>query len=230
MTEEPRGVAFPRGTEGRRSTIAVGRAVVSDALRVVDAAGALDAEQETNWRAGYLVHFRRLVEAGLASREAALTIASGGLQALHGRMQVAVDGAESGLDALRTAKPGRTLAAVEVRGDGEAETEFSLPFGGTRLRGDDLRRRLDAWVAAGVIEPTAAAAVGEVMAHPEWLRLPDTTVAVLGAGAEMGPLPSLLRGGARVAAVDLRHPALWQRVLDTARRGAGTLLLPAEAD
>jgi hypothetical protein len=85
-------------------------------------------------------------------------------------------------------------------------------------------------VTAGVIEPSAADAVGEVMAHPEWLRLPGTTVAVLGAGAEMGPLPSLLRWGARVAAVDLRRPALWQRVLDTARRGAGTLLLPAEAD
>jgi hypothetical protein len=227
--DEQTGVVFPVGDDGRRSTAAVGRAVVADALRPVDPVGARAAEQETNWRAGYLVHFRRLVEAGLASREAALTIASGGLQSLHERMRVAVDGAESGLGTLRTAKPDRTLATVEVRGDGEAETEFSLPFGGTRLRGDDLRRRLDTWVEAGVIEPSAAAAVGEVLMHPEWLRLPDTTVAVLGAGAEMGPLPSLVRWGARVAAVDLGRPALWQRVLDTARRGAGTLLVPAEA-
>ena len=64
------------------------------------------------------------------------------------------------------------------------------------------------------------------MAHPEWLRLPEHTVAVLGAGAEIGPLPSLLRWGARLAAVDLPRPAIWERVLDTARRSAGTLLVP----
>jgi hypothetical protein len=42
----------------------------------------------------------------------------------------------------------------------------------------------------------------------------------------MGPLTALLRWGARVAGVDLPRPALWERVLDTARRGAGTLLYP----
>jgi hypothetical protein len=231
MADEPQtGVVFPVGDDGRRSTAAVGRAVVAAALRPVDPVGARSAEQETNWRAGYLVHFRRLVEAGLASREAALAIATGGLEALHDRMRVADDGADAGLDTLQTAKPDRSFATAEVTGGGEPEREFSLPFAGTRLRGDDLRRRLDAWVAAGVVEPSAAAADGEVMAHPEWLRLPDTTVAVLGAGAEMGPLPSLLRWGARVAAVDLRRPALWQRVLDTARRGAGTLLVPTAED
>jgi hypothetical protein len=46
----------------------------------------------------------------------------------------------------------------------------------------------------------------------------------------MGPLTALLRWGARVAAVDLPRPALWQRVLDTGRRGAGTLVLPVAGD
>jgi hypothetical protein len=177
------------------------------------------------------VHFRRLVEAGLGSRAAALSIAGDGLAALHACMRVVGPDGEVPLDGLRTATPGRSSRTVEIAGTGEREEEFSLPWAGRRLRGDDLRRRLDAWVAAGVLEPSAAAAVGEVMAHPEWLALPDTTVAVLGAGAEMGPLTSLLRWGARVAAVDLPRPALWQRVLDTARRGAGTLLVPvADAD
>jgi len=85
---------------------------------------------------------------------------------------------------------------------------------------------LVAWVDAGVVEPSCAEAVRMVADHPEWLALPDRTVAVLGAGAEMGPLTALLRWGARVAAVDLPRPALWQRVLDTGRRGAGTLLVP----
>jgi hypothetical protein len=42
----------------------------------------------------------------------------------------------------------------------------------------------------------------------------------------MGPLPSLLRWGARVAAVDLPRVPLWQRVIDLARRGAGSMLVP----
>jgi hypothetical protein len=42
----------------------------------------------------------------------------------------------------------------------------------------------------------------------------------------MGPLTALLRWGATVAAVDLPRPALWERVLREARRGAGTLLVP----
>ena len=62
--------------------------------------------------------------------------------------------------------------------------------------------------------------------HPEWLRLEGRTVAVLGAGAEMGPLVPLLRWGARVAAVDLPRPAIWTRLLGEAHRRAGRLLLP----
>jgi hypothetical protein len=225
MAEE--GVVFPAGPDGRRSTAALGRAVVADALRPVDPAGAGAAERETNWRAGYLPHFRRLVEAGLVSREAALAIADAGLASLHRRMRVAgPDGAETGLGDLASAPAGRALATAEVAGTAEPEGELSLPFRGERLRGDALLRRLDTWVECGVLEPSAAEAVRTVVAHPEWLPLPDTTVIVLGAGAEMGPLTALLRWGARVAGVDLPRPALWERVLDTARRGAGTLLYP----
>ena len=224
MSEEL-GVVFPAGPDGRRSTAALGRAVVADALRPVDPAGALSAEQETNWRAGYLVHFRRLVEAGLASPGAALAIAGAGLGSLHERMRVAGAAGEHGLGRLRH-EPA-PLGTVTVAGEGEPETELSLPYRGTRLRGDDLRRRLDAWVADGVVEPSCAEAVGAVAEHPEWLRLADRTVVVLGAGAEMGPLTALLRWGVQVAGVDLPRAPLWERVLATARRGAGTLLVPA---
>jgi hypothetical protein len=220
------GVVFPAGPDGRRSTAALGRAVVAEALRPVDPTGAGAAERETNWRAGYLTHFRRLVEAGLATPQAARDIAGAGLTALHARMRVAGGDGEVGLDVLGTAPAGRALATAEVQGTAEPERELSLPFHGGRLRGDALLHRLDAWVEAGVVEPSCAEAVRTVAAHPEWLALPDTTVVVLGAGAEMGPLPALLRWGVRVAGVDLPRAPLWERVLDTARRGAGTLLLP----
>ncbi len=44
----------------------------------------------------------------------------------------------------------------------------------------------------------------------------------------MGPLQALLRWGARVAAVDLPRPHIWERIIDTARAGAGSVLLPVE--
>src|SRR4051794_41451186 len=79
---DPTGVVFPLDpSSGRRSTTATGRAVVAAALRPVDAVGAASAERETNWRQGYLPHFRRVVEAGLATPAAGQTLARAGLDA-----------------------------------------------------------------------------------------------------------------------------------------------------
>ncbi|MGH3331800.1 MAG: hypothetical protein ACRDPJ_10930 [Nocardioidaceae bacterium] len=225
--EQKSGVVFPMSAEGRRSTASLGRTVAADALRPVDPTGALAAAQETNWRAGYLVHFRRLVEAGLPSKDAAVAIAGAGLESLHANMRfIDQDDEETGLATLVSAPAKRSVETVEVSGSREPERELSLPYHGDRLRGDALFRRLDAWVADGVVEPSCAEAVRTVAENPDWLGLPDRTVAVLGAGAEIGPLPSLLRWGARVAPVDLPRPAIWERVLNTARNSAGTMLVP----
>ena len=225
------GVVFPLSADGRRSTSALGRAVVADALRPVDPVGALGAEQETNWRSGYLIHFRRLVEAGLTSKAAALSVARDGLGSLHARMRVRWPASgETGLDAMLSAPATASFATLSVPGTGQRETELSLPYHGERLRGDALARQLQAWVTGGVIEPSCAEAVSEVAAHPEWLRLPGQTVIALGAGAEVGPLEVLLRWGARVAGVDLPSPPVWERVLSTARQGAGELLVPVNRE
>jgi hypothetical protein len=229
-SDQQHGIVFPRGADGRRSTSAAGRAVVADALREVDPLGSTNAAQETNWRSGYLVHFRRLLEAGLPSRDAALTVARDGLGSLHDRMQVLLaDGSEVPLRDWAAVAPERVLDTIDMHGEEEPETELSLPYHGHRLRGEELHRRLDAWVADGVVESSAAEAVRAVMDHPEWLRLEGHTVAVLGAGAEMGPLQALLRWGATVAAVDLPRPDVWQRVLETTTRGAGRALVPVES-
>ena len=121
----------------------------------------------------------------------------------------------------RLAAPG--AETVELEGRGEAERELSLPFHGRRLRGDALHDQLDTWVADGVMEPSAAEAVRLVMANPDWLRLEGRIVAVLGAGAEMGPLQALLHWGADVTAVDLAVPNVWERVAAAAYDGAGTV-------
>jgi hypothetical protein len=225
--DEPAGVVFPASADGRRSTSALGRAVVAEALAQVDPAGSHGAEHEANWRTGYLAHFRRLIEAGLASRQDAVSVARDGLESLHRRMRVAgPGGAETGLDALVSAPAHGAITTVTVTGTGVAEGSLSVPYRGEALRGDALLRRLEAWVAAGVIEPSCADAVRMVAAHPDWLALPGRTIVVLGAGAEIGPLPVLLSWGARAIGIDLPRPFIWQRVLEMARRSAGTLLVP----
>src|SRR5260370_24915617 len=228
---EPAGVDFPLSAAGRSSTAALGQAVVADALARVDPAGALEGSREANWRAGYLAHFRRLIEAGLTSRQAAVSVARDGLASLHRKMRVVgAGGEETALAAVVSAAAHTSIAMVTVTGTKAAETELSVPYRGERLSGSALFRGLEAWVPEGVIAPSCADAVRTVAARPEWLALPGRTVVVLGAGAEIGPLPVLLSWGARVIGVDLPRAPIWERVLETARHSGGTLLVPVAHD
>lgn len=215
------GVQVPANSDGRRSTSALGRTVVADALRAVDPVGARGVLSETSWRQAYILHFRRLVEAGLDSREAALSIATDGLASLYRQMEY--DGRPIGEAARTDAEP---LGTRTVDGAGERQRNLVVPYRGNRLTGDDLHRQLDRWLNNGIVEPSFAEAVRAVMANPDWLDLSDKRMVVLGAGAEMGPLISLLRWGADVVAVDLPRPAVWERVLGVAARHAGTLTVP----
>ncbi len=226
MTDDSHGITFPLTAQGRRSTAEAGRAIVADALRAVDPVGSRAAADETAWRSRYLLHLRRLVEAGMDNPQAWRDIAAAGLDSTLARMVVAGDGQDRPVTSLLDAEAGAPLETVEVRGSRPPETELSVPYRGRRLAGAALQEQLTAWVVQGVLEPSAAEAVREVAAHPEWLALPGHVVAVLGAGAEMGPLTALLRWGATVAAVDLPRKEIWQRVLDIADEGAGLLLVP----
>ncbi len=220
-----------RGEVGpTRSTSAFGRAVVADALADVDPRASRQALMETDWRRYYPLHFRRLLEAGLDSPEAAVAIASAGLASVHDRMRwIEPGGAERPLrDRPRT--PPAALDSVTLHGVAEPEQTVVLPYRGGRLVGDDLRRQLDRWVAAGVMEPDAGEAVRRVMANPPWLRLPGRTAVVIGAGAQLGPLVPLLRWGAEVAALDVPGPGLWRRILQTLSTSAGRLTVPMPAD
>jgi hypothetical protein len=224
---EASGVIFPPTATGTGVTSSLGRAVVGDALRAVDPIGAAAAQRETDWRRGYLVHFRRLVEAGLGGGDAARRIATDGLASVRERMRFRTpDGAVEPL-AAALAGPAEPLTTATVGGQGRVDKELTLPYRGERLRGDGIKRQLDAWLAAGVIEPSCAEAVRAVQANPDWLDLGGTTVVALGAGAEMGPVPALLSWGNQVAAVDLARPALWSRLFETATKYGGRLHVPA---
>jgi hypothetical protein len=220
---------FPADDNGRRSSSAFGRTVVADALRHIDPAAAAAAEHEPDWRRGYLRHFLALVEAGLAEDGAAgYEIAEAGLDSVHARMRYRRDDGEFTLAQALLAVPEQPLETVEVTGSAEPERELVLPYRGEQLRGDRLNRQLDTWVGAGVVEESCAEAVREVAASPDWLDLSDQYLVALGAGAEMGPVASVLGWGGTVLAVDLPRDDLWQRVSTAASSSAGRLVAPVK--
>lgn len=222
------GVVFPE-TDGRRSTARTGRAVVADAVRGFDHELADGVEALGDWRAGYLDPFRRLT---VLEGSAPVEIASAGLASVHARFAVDVGGRDLPLDVavaegVEDAERAPSLHPFVVEGAGPAAPSgLSVPYAGGRLADEDLDARLDAWLAAGTVEPSFATAVRAVAAHPQWLDARGLTVVVLGAGAEMGPLVSLLRWGAHVVAVDLPRPAIWRRLIEVARLSPGRLTVP----
>jgi hypothetical protein len=221
--EPATGVAFPE-VDGSRSTSAAGRAVIAAAAATVDAGLAERIAAEERWHQRYADHLRALVTADLRAEGDLDRLPRAGLDAVYDRFEFVRDGTSVRLDDA-TATPAGELGTVTITGSGDP-APLAVPYRGTVLAGDALRRQLDAWVAAEVVEPSFAAAIHAVLDQPDWLDLSDVTVVVLGAGAEMGPLGPLTRWGATVAAVDLPEPRLWRRLLPTIRGGAGRVLLP----
>jgi len=219
------GVDFPPAADGRRGTTDTGRAVFADALRVADASAATAAERERDWRRRYVVHAGRLVQLAAADPARPIAMAEAGLASLRRRLQFVRDGASSALEALpppRTRIDTRRITGISKAGP----APIAVPYRGAMLSGDALRRQLDRWEADGIVEPSFAQALWRVQSHPEWLDLSDHRFALLGAQAEMAPLPWLLRWRATVYAVDLPRTDIWQRLLRLAHAGNGTLCVP----
>src|SRR5699024_6599736 len=143
----------------------------------------------------------------------AARIAADGLASMRRRM-VLVDpsGTEVPLDGARPTMPAGAapFGTETVRGTAAPETTLRVPLGERVLEGEELRGQLASWVDRQLVEPSFATAVGEVIDHPEWLTLPGRRVLLVGAGAEMGPLETLLSWGADVMAIDLPRSRAWR--------------------
>ena len=209
--------------DGARSSQRFGKQVLADAVATVDPALAGRITGEQKWRKNYISYFRDVVEAGARSAKNARLIASSGLASLHDNLEV------SGSDApvREWLRGGVSLETTTITGTGPRSRALALPFGGDVLTGDELNRRLDAWVEQGIIEQSCADAVRSVQSHPEWLDLSDVTIALLGAASEMGPLEALSGWGAEIVAVDLPRPHLWDKIVSIARAGSGRLHIPS---
>ncbi|GAA3519442.1 hypothetical protein GCM10022234_13790 [Aeromicrobium panaciterrae] len=217
MTTE--GVAF-----ASESTSATARTILADALRKADPVGARSVENETNWRRNYLAHFRRAVEAGIGEPPAAHSIAAEGLRSAHQQMRYG----DTPLDDAITGTPlSQAFHTQTVKGDGEVETELTLPYRGERLRGKALLDQLDDWTDRGIITESCSEAVQTVIDNPDWMRLEGDTMVVLGAGAEMGPYRALMRWGATCVALDLPRTDVQERIRAQAIESAGRVHVPA---
>ncbi len=213
------GVAFPTD-----STSAAARTILADALRKADPVGARAVEHETAWRREYLTHFRRAVEAGLGDPAAAHSIAEEGLRSMLELMRfqdVALG------DAIETSSLQQVFHTSSTTGEAEPERELTLPYRGERLRGGQVVAQLEDWLEGGVMTASCVEAVTTVLENPDWLRLEGDVVAVLGAGAEMGPYRALQRWGAEVVALDLPRDDVQARIRDVARAGAGRVHVPS---
>lgn len=219
------GVNFPQGGDHKRSTTATGRAIFADSVRVIDPALAARIEHTKDWRKGYIEPLREIVIAASRTPDAAIQISNAGLESAHRRFVFAQSQSDIPLDsAMEASAP--PIESVSVTGRASREETLSIAYRGQRISGSDLRRQIDTWVGDGIAEPSFGAALHLLMDNPDWLDLSDTDIAVLGAGAEMAPTRSLLRWGARIHALDLPRPEIWQRLIDIARNTSGSIRIP----
>ncbi|MFC3147568.1 hypothetical protein [Piscinibacterium candidicorallinum] len=222
------GIQFPTGADGQRSSSATGKAIFGAALAVLDAPAAASLQAERNWRKRYAQHLHHLTAAMLAQPEQTAAAAQAGLDATHAAFVFSRDGAERPL-AQAMAQPSSALKTSEIPGRA-APAGWTVPYRGQSLSGDALRRQIDDWLARELLEPGAAAALHRASGEPGWFDLRDRSIALLGAGAEAGPLRWLTAWGARVAAIDLPREAIFTRIRSLAEQGAGTVLAPQAAE
>ncbi len=221
------GIQFPSTPDGRRSTTDTARAVFAAALDATGAGASRELHAERRWRERYPHYVRQLVERSLESPENAIAIAGAGLDATRQAFQFWRDGQPLTLDTAMASPVAEGFRTATLEGrDRSAPATWEVPYRGQSLSGDALLRQLDQWERAGVMEPSLAEALRRVQRNPAWLDLSDRTMVLLGAASEAGPFPWLMRWRANVAAVDLKRPRVWQRLVELAATGNGRLLAP----
>ena len=220
------GLQFPHLSPTQStSTSKTGRDILSHALASIDQQHAHQAKQEKQWRKNYPMHFKRLVQHGLSSEEAALRIAKDGLDFTHQHFEYYRDGQKLQLKEIWSL-PAQNLYTIEIQGLSSTEPEWYVPYQGQKLQGATLAQQIKDWLTRGIIEASHADALKACLQHPEWFDLSDRTLVLFGAASEAGPLTWLSRWKANIVAVDLQNTRVWNKILDTIRQGNATLYAP----
>mmetsp|Transcript_149518 Transcript_149518/g.261260 ORF Transcript_149518/g.261260 Transcript_149518/m.261260 type:complete len:734 (-) Transcript_149518:109-2310(-) len=220
------GVEFPKDAKGERSTTEINKETFAVAIEAIDADLASKVRAEKKWRGRYSKYLLEQVEASLRSPQAALNVASAGLNYLHNTMEfVRDDKCTSFKEAMATITSGGFETGV-VQGEAPTKAEAVIPYKGKMLRGDALKVQVDKWVRSGVIELSCGHAMTQVADRKDWLDLSGLTFVMLGASSAMGPFPMLMALGATVVAVDIDRPNIWKKLIGICKSSSGKLVFP----
>ena len=221
------GLQFPIHPENHKpSTSGTGKQIIAEALATVDHESSNKALAEKNWRKHYPQYFKALVEHGIRSQHNPIQIAEDGLRKAHQSFEFYRHGQKHVLkDAMQL--PTENLHTFKLQGTSQAEPEWYVPYHRQKLQGQALLDQIAAWLAAGIIEPSHAAALNAAVAHPEWFDLSDRNTVLFGAASEAGPLTWLAKWKANIIAVDLPNSRVWNKILTTVQQGNATLYAPS---
>ncbi|WP_130803201.1 hypothetical protein [Acinetobacter ihumii] len=228
MSSSIEGLQFPVNPATQKpSTSQTGKAIISEALSLVDHKISQQASKEKDWRKNYPVYFKALVEHGIATTSNPIHIAKQGLHKAHHSFEFYRNGEQYLLKDVIQVPDIAEFNTVILKGESQDHPEWYVPYHGKNLKGQALLDQIQDWEQRGIIEPSHAQALRAAQAHPEWFDLSDRTMVLFGAASEAGPLPWLAKWKANIVAVDLPNANVWNKILTLIQQGNATLIAPS---
>jgi hypothetical protein len=246
-----KGVVFPLGPKGDRSTGEAGKAIISAAMKVADEGAAAKCASTKNWRFGYSKQFQKMVDLQCKSPEVSIAVAKAGLDHIYSNFMY-IDPRSMKEMSLQTAKD--TIETPFKTGTFQGTSsskglKLTVPFDGPWLptseqdpepsiSGKALKDQVVKWAELGVIEEDAAQAINytsDLFEKTDDL-LKDNYFVMIGAGSAMGPFNKLLELGANIVALDIpgawgdRPAAMWERLIAKAKSSPGSITFPLNAE
>jgi len=227
------GVQLPVQANGKRSSTPFNKSVWIAAAKALDSNDASrfisKVEKEKDWRWGYMKYVEDSMR--LASNpEDCVKMATAAWKFVYEQLEYFPEVGAQPISLAQAMDSPNKNAAFEtgiIKGSGKLETKFSLPIEGKTLTGAAAAKQIDEWKVKGVIEADTAVALSSMCTDNSWVQaLSNKVFVLLGGLSEMGPLQRLLSFGATVVALDYHAPPLQKRLLETAAKYAGTLVLP----
>ena len=114
--QQPVGIQFPVGPEGRRGSTTTSKDILAAALEVASPEAAQAVRAERRWRQEYPRHLRALTELSLARPEHAVATARAGLEAAWRTFEFVREGQAQPLAEAMARPAGPALRTVTLEG------------------------------------------------------------------------------------------------------------------
>ncbi|ENU29301.1 hypothetical protein F991_02863 [Acinetobacter sp. CIP-A165] len=222
------GIQFPlQSGKKSPSTTHTAKQILKSALQSVDSRYAAQLASEKNWRKNYPFYFHELVKVGIESVDHPARIAQQGLETAKSLFNFNRAEQSHTLTSAMANIKDQPFESFILKGTGSSTIEpWFIPYHGKKLQGEALLQQIELWEQQQVIEPSHAKALRLLNQHPEWFDLSKRTMVLFGAGSEAGPLSWLAKWRANIVAIDLPHPAIWEKITKVIEKGNATLIAP----